>query len=59
MWFKRDKPGSEGSEKKKATGTETLIFSEKTAAGQKVPEPQAFSVDEETDTFDYFCFILI
>ncbi len=38
LWFNKDKPDAEGSEKKKETGTETLIFSETTAARQKVPD---------------------
>ncbi len=36
LWFNKDKPDAEGSEKKKET--ETLIFSETTAARQKVPD---------------------
>ncbi len=38
LWFNKDKPDAEGSEKKKEKGTETLIFSETTAARQKVPD---------------------
>ncbi len=38
LWFNKDKPDAEGSKKKKETGTETLIFSETTAARQKVPD---------------------
>ncbi len=38
LWFNKDKPDAEGSEKKKETETETLIFSETTAARQKVPD---------------------
>ncbi len=34
LWFNKDKPDAEGSEKE----TETLIFSETTAARQKVPD---------------------
>ncbi len=40
LWFNKDKPDAEGSEKKKETETETLIFSETTAARQNVPEEQ-------------------
>ncbi len=36
LWFNKDKPDAEGSEKKKETGT--FIFSETTAARQKVPD---------------------
>ncbi len=45
LWFNKDKPDAEGSEKKKET--ETLIFSETTAARQKVP-------DEHTKLTDIF-----
>ncbi len=38
LWFNKDKPNAEGSEQKKETETETLIFSETTAARQKVPD---------------------
>ncbi len=38
LWFNKDKPDVEGSEKKKETETDTLIFSETTAARQKVPD---------------------
>ncbi len=38
LWFNKDKPDAEGSEEKKETGTETLIFSETTAARQKFPD---------------------
>ncbi len=34
LWFNKDTPDAEGSEKE----TETLIFSETTAARQKVPD---------------------
>ncbi len=47
LWFNKDKPDAEGSEKKKETETETLIFSETTAARQKVP-------DEHTKLTDIF-----
>ncbi len=47
LWFNKDKPDAEGSEKKKETGTETLIFSETTAAREKVP-------DEHTKLTDIF-----
>ncbi len=40
LWFNKNKPDAEGSEKKKETETETLIFSETTAARQKVPDEQ-------------------
>ncbi len=40
LWFNKDNPDAEGSEKMKETGTETgtLIFSETTVARQKVPD---------------------
>ncbi len=38
LWFNKDKPDAEGSEKEKET--ETLIFSETTAVRQKVPDEQ-------------------
>ncbi len=44
LWFNKDKPDAEGSEKKKETETETLIFSETTAARQKVPDETSFFV---------------
>ncbi len=47
LWFNKDKPDAEGSEKKEETETETLIFSETTAARQKVP-------DEHTKLTDIF-----
>lgn len=43
LWFNKDKPDAEGSEKKKET--ETLIFSETTAARQKVPDKRTKLTD--------------
>ncbi len=45
LWFNKDKPDAEGSEKKKETGTETLIFSETTAARQNVPDKRTKLTD--------------
>ncbi len=47
LWFNKDKPDAEGSEKKKETGTEpeTLIFSETTAVRQKVPDKRTKLTD--------------
>ncbi len=45
LWFNKDKPDAEGSE----TGTETLIFSETTAARQKVPDEHTKLTDIAQD----------
>ncbi len=49
LWFNKDKPDAEGSEKRKETETETLIFSETTAARQKVPDKHTKLTDIAQD----------